>query len=274
MTGLLPLDGPAQVPTGSAERFREDGHVCLRGLAGAGEVAAVRPVVERLVVERTHERRPVDERDTYGAAFLQVGDLWRHDETVRAFVCAPRFASAAATLLGVEGVRLYHDQALFKEPRGGHTPWHQDQYYWPLDTTDTITMWMPLAEVTEEVGSMVFVTGSHLLGDLGAGHISDRSQAAIDRLIEEQGLTTDTHGSLEAGDATFHAGWTLHSASPNPSGAMRPVMTVIYVADGARVAEPTGPAQEYDRMAWLGGREPGEPVDSDQNPLLWPPVEG
>ena len=80
------MDGPAQVPTGSAERFREDGHVCLRGLAGAGEVAAVRPVVERLVVERTHERRPVDQRDTYGAAFLQVGDLWGHDETVRAFV--------------------------------------------------------------------------------------------------------------------------------------------------------------------------------------------
>ena len=121
---------------------------------------------------------------------------------------------------------------------------------------------------------MVFVTGSHLLGDLGAGHISDRSQAAIDRLIEERGLTTDTHGSLEAGDATFHAGWTLHSASPNPSGAMRPVMTIIYVADGARVAEPTGPAQDYDRMAWLGGREPGEPVDSDQNPLLWPLDEG
>ena len=89
MTRLLPLDGPAQVPPGSVERFREDGHVCLRGLAGAGEVAAVRPVVARLVVERSHERRPVDERDTYGAAFLQVTGLWRYDQAVRSFVCAP-----------------------------------------------------------------------------------------------------------------------------------------------------------------------------------------
>jgi ectoine hydroxylase-related dioxygenase (phytanoyl-CoA dioxygenase family) len=169
----------------------------------------------------------------------------------------------------VEGVRLYHDQALFKEPRGGHTPWHQDQYYWPLDTTDTITMWMPLAEVTEEVGSMVFVTGSHLLGDLGAGHISDRSQAAIDRLIEERGLTTDTHGSLEAGDATFHAGWTLHSASPNPSGAMRPVMTVIYVADGARVLEIERDEQRLDLALYLPGAVPGAPAATDRNPLLW-----
>ena len=270
MNGILSLDRPAEVPGGSAERFRQDGHICLRGLADPTEVAAVRPVIERLVGAHTKESKPVGKRDTYGAAFLQVGDLWRHDEAVRAFVHAPRFASAAAALLGVNGVRLYHDQALFKEPQGGHTPWHQDQYYWPLDTTNTVTMWMPLSDVREEVGSMVFVTGSHLLGDVGSGHISDRSQAEIDRLIQKRRLVTDTHGALRVGDATFHTGWTLHSAAPNPTRVMRPVMTVIYVEDGARVAEPTGPAQEFDRMTWLGGRMPGELVDSDQNPHLWP----
>ena len=60
---------------------------------------------------------------------------------------APRFAEVAARLLGVEGVRLYHDQGLFKEPGGGPTPWHQDGYYWPLDTERTITLWMPLVDV-------------------------------------------------------------------------------------------------------------------------------
>ena len=60
---------------------------------------------------------------------------------------------AAAHLLGVDGVRLSHDQALFKEPGGGRTPWHQDQCYWPLDTDKTITMWMPLVDVPGEVGT-------------------------------------------------------------------------------------------------------------------------
>jgi len=31
--------------------------------------------------------------------------------------------------MGVQGVRLYHDQALIKEPGGKPTPWHQDYYY-------------------------------------------------------------------------------------------------------------------------------------------------
>ena len=59
---------------------------------------------------------------------------------------------------------IYHDQALFKEPGGGHTPWHQDQFYWPFDTEKTITMWMPLADLDPRVGSMTFATGSHTRG--------------------------------------------------------------------------------------------------------------
>src|SRR6185295_14989007 len=111
---------------------------------------------------------------------------------VRRFVCAPRFARVAALLLGVCGVRLYHDQALFKEPGGRPTPWHRDQYYWPLDTDDTVTMWMPLV-----------------------GYVAARRFA----------LAT---APLRAGDATFHSGRTLHSARPNLSPARREVMTVIY----------------------------------------------
>ncbi len=44
---------------------------------------------------------------------------------------------------------------------------------------------------------------------------------------------------MSAGDATFHAGWTLHGAPPNLTGTLRSVMTVIYFADGLRAVEPT-----------------------------------
>ena len=170
--------------------------------------------------------------------------------------------------MGVDGVRIYHDQALVKEADGGHTPWHQDQGYWPVDTDDTITMWMPLADIRAEMGSMNFASGSHRLGDVAAGSIGDASHESIGALLVEHGLHLVTHGAMAAGDATFHAGWTLHSAPANPTETDRPVMTVIYVADGARVTAPT-PQQELD-MGWLGGRQPGEPVDSELNPLVWP----
>ena len=60
----------------------------------------------------------------------------------------------------VEGVRLYHDQALFKEAEGGITPWHADQYYWPLSTSKTITYWIPLQAIPLEMGPLEFSAGS------------------------------------------------------------------------------------------------------------------
>jgi ectoine hydroxylase-related dioxygenase (phytanoyl-CoA dioxygenase family) len=252
-----------------AEDFRRDGHCVVRALASASEVAAIRPAIEAAAARRTAGVAPLEERDTYGKAFLQAMNLWRLDEAIASFVFDPRFARTAATLMGVEGVRLYHDQALIKEAGGGPTPWHQDQRYWPLDTSHTITMWMPLADVAPEVGSMTFATGSHLLGDLGVPGISDASESLFAAVVRDRGLAQDTHGALAAGDATFHAGWTLHRAGANATGAARPVMTVIYYADGARVTEPADDYQRFDLAMWLKGSAPGELANAERNPRLW-----
>jgi ectoine hydroxylase-related dioxygenase (phytanoyl-CoA dioxygenase family) len=251
-------------------RFQQEGHALVRGLAGAEEIERVRPRIREAARRRNPDPPPLEVRDTYGRAFLQSINLWRLDDEVKAFVWSPRFAAVAARLLGVEGVRLYHDQALVKEPGGGHTPWHQDQVYWPLDTDRTITMWMPLVDVPEEVGSMTFASGSNRLGDLGRHDISDASDEAVAGLLAERGLTLHTYGALRAGDATFHAGWTLHRAGPNPTDRPREVMTVIWYADGARATEPENDLQRFDLAMWLKGTEPGQVADGPRNPLLWP----
>jgi ectoine hydroxylase-related dioxygenase (phytanoyl-CoA dioxygenase family) len=259
------------VPTASRTDYSDKGHVVVRGLADQSVVDTLRPEVERLVQETAWDKRPIAERDTYGKAFLQAPNLWRQSELVAAFTLAPRFAKVAADLMGVEGVRLYHDQALLKEGLGGRTPWHQDHYYWPLDTDRTITMWMPLVDLPTDVGSMTFVDGSHLLGDLGGCAISDESDAEFAQLIDRTDLQTSTHGSMSAGDATFHAGWTLHCAEPNPTNLLRTVMTVIYFADGTRVSDPVAnDNQEFDRKSWLGETAPGALIEHDLNARAWP----
>src|SRR3954449_1175199 len=263
------LDDPHRLDPACLAEFRDKGHTVVRRLCTPNEIAAFRPAIEDAALAYSRETRPLEERDTYGKAFLQVQNLWRRDERVRSFVFAPRFARVAAELLGVDGVRLYHDQALFKEAGGGRTPWHQDQHYWPLDTDRTITMWMPLIDVPPTIGTMTFVSGSHRLGYLGEYSISDESEAAFASMIADRGLPLETHGALAAGDATFHAGWMLHSAPPNPTGTLRAVMTVIYFADGTRVAEPASKAQEFDLKIWLRGCAPGDLAAGELNPLLW-----
>jgi ectoine hydroxylase-related dioxygenase (phytanoyl-CoA dioxygenase family) len=131
-------------------------------------------------------------------------------------------------------------------------------------------MWMPLVDLPPEVGSMHFASGTHRMGALCELGISDESEATLAALVAERALPVDTHGALRAGDATFHLGWTLHRAGPNRTGADRPVMTVIYVADGTEVAPPASPFQEFDRLVWLGGAEPGTAVGGEANPRLHP----
>ncbi len=248
--------------------FQANGHVHVPGLASADDVAAFRPLIAACVERHAFDKRPIEERDTYGKAFLQTFNLWRRDDAVARFTLAPRFARVAAALLGVERVRLYHDQALYKEPHGGHTPWHQDQYYWPLGTESTITMWMPLVDVTPASGPMTFGDGTHRLGFLGSHSISDESDAVFDRAVAERKIPLTTYSHVAAGDATFHQGWTLHRAGANETDEMREVMTVIYFADGTRVGPADSPAHQLDLRVWLPGCAPGDLAASAINPVI------
>lgn len=248
--------------------FDREGHVLLRNVATADKIAGFRTAIELACLSNATEERELGDRDTYGKAFLQVTNLWTRDDLVKQFVFETGFAQLAADLLAVEHVRLYHDQALFKEPGGGFTPWHQDQYYWPLDTDRTITMWMPLVDIDEAMGTMRFVPGSHKAGPVGSVEISDDSQAIYESYIRANACRVVSTGSLSAGDATFHRGWTIHGAGANDSSKMRSVMTVIYFADGARVISPGSSYQQADLDAWLDCKMPGEVADGPLNPVL------
>jgi hypothetical protein len=74
------------------------------------------------------QTKEMKERSTYQQAFLQLFNLWREDEQIKKLVFSKRLAQLAASLLQCSGSRLYHDQALFKEPGGGITPWLLDHF--------------------------------------------------------------------------------------------------------------------------------------------------
>lgn len=268
-TTLLPtLQDAIHIDAAQVDAFRTNGHTLTKQLLHADEVAAYREVINDAAHKYNTETRKLEDRDTYGKAFLQIMNLWECDEAVRKFTLAKRFANVAATLLGVDKVRIYHDQALYKEPGGGFTPWHQDQYYWPLNTTNTVTMWMPLIDITEEMGMLTFASGSHKEGSVKNIAISYESEAALEAYIKTKGYPVTRATTMQAGDATWHYGWTLHAAPGNQSSVTREVMTVIYFADGATVTTPINTHQENDRNRWLDGLQPGHLAASRLNPLV------
>lgn len=268
---LPSLDSEYRLSQDQIEQYRRDGFILLRGVCSPEEIRPYRDAIFDATMGHNRETRPLEERDTYGKAFLQVMNLWTFDDRVCGFTLAKRFARIAAQLMEVDRVRLYHDQALFKEPGGGHTPWHQDQFYWPLTTDRAITMWMPLVDISEVMGSMTFAAGSQENGFVPIStEISDASESYFDRYVREKNYPLKTSGGMNAGDATFHSGWTLHRAPGNVTDRVREAMTIIYFPDGTPVAEPVNDFQRADHKTWLDAIEPGLPAGGKLNPIMWP----
>jgi ectoine hydroxylase-related dioxygenase (phytanoyl-CoA dioxygenase family) len=268
-TALPELDTPYALSGDARRAFERDGHVLLRRVAAHEEVAAYRPLIREATFGNSVEKRTLDERDTYGRAFIQVCDIWKKEPAVAGFTLARRFGRIAAELLGVSAVRLYHDQALFKEPGGGPTPWHQDQYYWPLESDRTVTMWMPLVDITADMGGMEFGSGTQRRPALAELAISDESEAFFARLAASGEFPVTEPVPMAAGDATFHAGWTLHRAMPNTSSRMREVMTIIFFADGTRLVEARYEERRSPFQSLFPGLSPGDVAASDVTPIVY-----
>ena len=205
---------------------------------------------------------------TYQKAFLQIFNLWRENEIVNEFVRSKRLAKIALDLLGTSGVRLYHDQALYKEPGGGITPWHADQFYWPLDSDKTVTVWMPLQRTPFEMGPLAFSVKSHNFSFGRDLEISDESEVALKEALEKENFDHFVE-PFDIGEVSYHYGWTFHHAGANNSDKVRAVMTIIYMDENIRLKEPTNKYQNNDREKWCPGVKVGSIVDSSINPVLY-----
>jgi ectoine hydroxylase-related dioxygenase (phytanoyl-CoA dioxygenase family) len=211
---------------------------------------------------------PLEQRSTYGKAFLQLFNLWCEDEVVKKLIFSKRLGKIASDLMQTDGVRIYHDQALFKEGGGGITPWHADQYYWPLQTDKTVTAWMPLQATPLELGPLEFSAASHQIVEGRELEIGDESEAVIQQKLR----VTDFKHVIEpfdAGEISFHSGWVFHRAGANVTNQMRKVMTIIFMDKDMKLKAPENKNQINDWNTWCPGATIGEVVNSPINPIIY-----
>jgi ectoine hydroxylase-related dioxygenase (phytanoyl-CoA dioxygenase family) len=265
---IPPLDSLREISTAQRDEFRDNGHLLVRGLLSTAEVTVYHQLIVDVVKRLSRERRKTPERGIYGRAFGQMVNLWRVDEGVRQFVLSRRLGKVAADLLGVANVRIYHDHALFKEAGGRPTYWHQDQYYWPLDTADTITLAMALTDQSVEMGMFVFASGSHRNGTVKDPKLSSEPDSLYRKYIRDNHFPLSRAAGMRAGDSSWHYGNTVHHTSANESDRRREMMTITYMADGARVAQPVHEGQVFELNNWLSSLPPGRLAASELNPLL------
>ncbi len=260
------IDSPYRLDPAQIRFYRENGFIKLKNVLSPEVIEFYRPEIARKVIELNTQNVPLEQRTVYDKAFLQIMNLWTRSETVKQFVLGKRLARIAAQLMGTRGVRLYHDQALYKEPGGGITPWHADQYYWPVDSDRTVTAWIPLQATPLELGPLAFAPGSYKIETGRELEISDESERKLQRSLKSYPIFETP---FELGEVSFHSGWTFHRAGVNSSDRPREVMTIIYVDQDIHLVEPKNKDQRLDRERWCPGVEIGQVLNSPMNPLIY-----
>ena len=217
--------------------YREHGYVVIDGFLSDEELADWRRCVDEAVANRD-DRKLADGRmrdggnEYYDRVFVQRINLWTDHEGMRRLMIDDRLGKMAADLAGVDGMRIWHDQALIKPPWGNPTAWHIDNPYWSFYSRDAISVWVALDDATRDNGCLYFAPGTHKTASYDNVNIGSNIGDLFDAYPQWSNQTA-VAAEMKAGSCSFHNGLLAHGAGANMTPQYRRAMTCAYMPDGS-----------------------------------------
>ena len=173
---------------------------------------------------------------------------WSRIPEYKDFIFKSNAATIGAELMGSKTVQLFHEHVLVKEASTNvPTPWHQDAPYYCVAGPMTVSLWIPLDNVAQDM-TLEFVSGSYLWGKCFRPQRFDGSALNKDAGLEE---IPDINGNREgyeilgwavkAGDAVAFDYRTVHGAAGNHKpNLQRRAFSLRLVGDGANFVRREG----------------------------------
>jgi ectoine hydroxylase-related dioxygenase (phytanoyl-CoA dioxygenase family) len=217
------MKGPLQSLLGKGAI--EGGRNFLRGLLGKKVV----PVGFNGVLNTNQG----DKDSYYAQVYVQCIRLHAEDDAMRRLILDARIGKVAATLAGVDGIRLYHDQALFKPAYGNPTAWHLDNPYWSFNSPSAMTMWIAIEEATMSNGCMWYIPGSHKTATADKNLSIGENFAGLFKLYPEWKKIDAVPVPVPAGSVVFHNGLTAHGAGVNMTSRPRRAFACAFMPEGS-----------------------------------------
>lgn len=224
--------------TDQIARYREEGFLVLHDFLAPKELNSLRQAVEETVTGMGKRKIAGDgagweEGDGYyDRVFTQRLNLWKLNEAVKNCVLSPDLGEMLCELAGIEGIRIWHDQALIKEPFGNPTSWHIDVPYWSFFSRDAISIWIALEDATLENGCLYYIPGSHRMTD-GRNISIGENLDGLFRIYPELAKIDPVAAPLQAGGCVLHNGLTAHGAGANMTRTRRGALACAYMPDGS-----------------------------------------
>lgn len=258
-----------QLARGHIESYRNDGFVAIEGFLSQDELAVWRRVTDEAVEQRLREKsgwqNQNDPEDYYARVFTQCVKLADTHEEMAKLILDPRIGEMAATLAGIEGVRVWHDQALIKPPFGNPTAWHLDIPYWSFSSSDSISIWIALDDATLANGCMWYIPASHKTArfkNVGIG----QNLGGLFKEYPEWMQIDPVAVPAKAGAAVWHNGLTAHGAGANMTNRPRRAMTCAFMPDGSTFNGTRNVLPDD----YFNSLKVGDVLDDPKiNPLVW-----
>jgi phytanoyl-CoA hydroxylase len=256
------------------DAYRDNGFVIHENFLTPDELEEWRDAIDEAVTGRGRERIPgfgqeADNDAYYTNVFVQRVNLWQTNAKVRKLMLDARLGQLAATLAGVEGIRIWHDQALIKQPWANPTGWHLDNPYWSFHSPDAITIWVALDDVTLENGCMWFIPGSHKSATYENASIG-QNIGDLFKIYPAWGKQKAVPTPMKAGSCSFHNGLVAHGAGVNMTPGWRRAMTCAYMPDGSTF----NGKPNILRKEQLAKLQIGDILEDDtQTPLIYHPTK-
>jgi hypothetical protein len=247
--------------------FQRDGFIKLPNVLSRGAVARLRYELLQLL-NKAFDTSP---NGSSNNRFLSLEMMWLENALIRSYVLSPRIAKIAADLLGVKSVRLYHDNALAKEPGCGRTPWHCDDHHFPLATNDVVTAWIPAQPTPIAMGPLAFAKPLSVfeqVKDIDFNKFDTSYDKQVAETFKSNNIAIED-GPFAMGEVSFHHNKSFHTAAANRTTRTRVVLANTFFVDGARVVEqPTMVSGDWQKF--IPDIGPGEIAASELNPICWP----
>jgi ectoine hydroxylase-related dioxygenase (phytanoyl-CoA dioxygenase family) len=266
-----------EISQGQADFYQKNGYIVIEDFLSTEELGHWRAAVSRAVAERGGQKMPGKEirtgeddginkeADYYSKVFDQLLNLWQTSNEVKALMLNAEIGRMAATLAGVDGIRIWHDQALIKRPWANPTSWHLDTPFWSFSDRRALSIWVALDDATLENGCLFFIPGSQS----GTGFENPGIGKNMDSIFDfypEFRSSASVAAPMKAGSCSFHNGLTIHGAHANMTPGFRRAMTCAYMPDGNVF---NGQANILPE-AYLKKIKVGDLLNNDdQNPLIY-----
>jgi len=170
--------------------------------------------------------------------------LVTHSARLRAVCAQPPLSGIARDLLGPD-VRLYWEQAVYKQPHSAEPVlWHQDNGYTFVEPQAYLTCWIAITDATLDNGCVTVVPGAHR-----AGTLAHRSTPIGFECWGDAGVARAV--PVRAGSIVVFTSLTPHFTAANTTDEVRKAYIVQYAPAGAVAFRPQpdgsrGPAEPQD----------------------------